>query len=136
MATQKQIDANRRNAQKSTGPKTVDGKAKAKFNALKHGMTAKVAVLPHEDKLSYEELRQATIDSYQPANGTELMLAELVAVNYWRLLRARRVETAALDLHIRAYKRRHGVRKSPSIDDDCGIATALVDPCNGLEAID
>jgi hypothetical protein len=136
MATQKQIEANRRNAQKSTGPKTVEGKAKAKFNALKHGMTAEVAVLPHEDKLSYEELRQATIDSYQPANGTELMLAELVAVNYWRLLRSRRVETAALDLHIRAYKGRHGISKSPSIDDDCGIATALVDPRNGLESIE
>ena len=79
MATQKQIEANRRNAQKSTGPKTEQGKAKSKFNALKHGMTAEVAVLPHEDKVSYEELRQATIESYQPANGVELMLVELVA---------------------------------------------------------
>ena len=99
-------------------------------------MTAEVAVLPHEDKLSYEELRQATIESYQPANGAELMLVELVAINYWRLLRARRVETAGFDLHIRAYKGRHGVSKSPSIDDDCGIATALADPRNGLDAID
>jgi hypothetical protein len=63
MATQKQIEANRRNAQKSTGPKTEAGKATAKFNALKHGMTAEVAVLPHEDKHSYEELRRATIES-------------------------------------------------------------------------
>src|SRR6476619_5991854 len=60
MATQKQIEANRRNAQKSTGPKTEEGKTKSKFNAMKHGMTAEVAVLPHEDKTSYEELRQAT----------------------------------------------------------------------------
>ncbi len=46
MATEKQIAANRRNAQKSTGPKSDAGKAKAKFNALKHGMTADTAVLP------------------------------------------------------------------------------------------
>ena len=135
MATQKQIEANRRNAQKSTGPKTEQGKAKSKFNALKHGMTAEVAVLPHEDKISYEELRQATIESYQPANGVELMLVELIAGNYWRLLRARRVETATLDLHIRAYKRRHGVSTAASIDDDCGIATAFADPDNGLDNI-
>jgi hypothetical protein len=136
MATQKQIEANRRNAQKSTGPKTEQGKSKAKFNALKHGMTAEAAVLPHEDKISYEELRQATIESYQPANGAELMLVELVAVNYWRLLRARRVETAAFDLHIRAYKGRNGVSTAPSMDDDCGIATAFADPHNGLRNIE
>ncbi len=132
MATQKQIEANRRNAQKSTGPKTEEGKTKSKFNALKHGMTAEVAVLPHEDKTSYEEIRQATIESYQPANGAELMLVDLIAINYWRLLRARRVETVTLDLHIRAYKRRHGVGPSASLDDDCGIATAFADPGNGL----
>ena len=66
MATQKQIEANRRNAQSSTGPKTEEGKSKSKFNALKHGMTAEVAVLPHEDKHSYEDLRQAAIESYGP----------------------------------------------------------------------
>jgi hypothetical protein len=136
MATRKQIEANRRNAQKSTGPKTEEGKSKSKFNALTHGMTAEVAVLPHEDKLSYEDLRQATIESYQPANGAELMLVELVAVNYWRLLRARRVETATMDLHIRAYKRRHGVSTQPGMDDDCGIATAFADPHNALRNID
>ena len=135
MATQKQIEANRRNAQKSTGPKTVEGKAKSRFNALKHGMTANVAVLPHEDKFSYEELLRSTIESYQPATGAELMLVELVAINYWRLLRARRVETATLDLHIRAYKNRHGVSPLPSMDDDAGIATAFADPHNGLDAI-
>jgi hypothetical protein len=135
MATQKQIEANRRNAQKSTGPKTEEGKAKSRFNALKHGMTAEVAVLPHEDKLSYEELRRTTIESYQPANGAELMLVDLIAINYWRLLRARRVETATMDLHIRAYKGRHGVSPLPSMDDDAGIATAFADPNNGLESI-
>jgi hypothetical protein len=135
MATQKQIEANRRNAQKSTGPKTQEGKSKSKFNALKHGMAATVAVLPHEDQVSYDELRQSLIESYQPANGAELMLVDLVAINYWRLLRARRVETATMDLHIRAYKRRHGVSALPAMDDDSGIATAFADPNNALENI-
>lgn len=135
MATQKQIEANRRNAQKSTGPKTEAGKHNSKFNALKHGMTARVAVLPHEDRLSYEELRQATIESYRPASGAEMMLVDLIAINYWRLLRARRVETTTMDLHIRAYKARHGVSAAPSMDDDSGIATAFADPKSSLGAI-
>ncbi len=51
MATAAQIEANRLNAQKSTGPKTVGGKTRARFNALKHGMTARtiMPVLPQED---------------------------------------------------------------------------------------
>ena len=48
-ATQKQIDANRRNAQHSTGPKTEAGKGRASLNAWRHGLTGQVATMPHED---------------------------------------------------------------------------------------
>ena len=77
MATQKQIEANRRNAQRSTGPVTDLGKAVAKFNALKHGMTASTAVLPHEDPSSYAELRDSFVATYQPANAVEASLVEV-----------------------------------------------------------
>ena len=49
MSTEKQIEANRRNAEKSTGPRTPDGKARASQNSLKHGLTAEQVVLPSED---------------------------------------------------------------------------------------
>src|SRR3712207_5830884 len=94
MASQKQIDANRRNAQKSTGPVTEAGKAVAKFNALRHGMTAESAVLPYEDTLAYAMLREALVGHYAPANIAEELLVDVVANSYWRLLRARRVETS------------------------------------------
>jgi hypothetical protein len=125
MATEKQIAANRRNAQKSTGPKSDAGKAKAKFNALKHGMTADIAVLPFEDPNSYDQLREALIDHYQPANACEQMLVDLVVVNYWRLLRVRRVETAAFNLHVEAIKRGSGKSAALTIDDDEAIAAAF-----------
>ena len=53
MASEKQIKANHRNAQLSTGPKTTEGKDRSKLNSLTHGLRARVKdVLPHED---YEE---------------------------------------------------------------------------------
>ena len=64
MATDKQIQANRRNARKSTGPKTEEGKARSRNNALRHGLTAELAVLPHEDPHQYEELRAGFIASH------------------------------------------------------------------------
>jgi len=56
MATAAQIDANRRNCQKSTGPNTASGKASARCNAVTHGMTARtiMPVLPHEDPKELE----------------------------------------------------------------------------------
>ena len=125
MASQKQIEANRRNAQKSTGPMTDLGKATAKFNALKHGMTASTAVLPYEDADSYAELREAFVATYKPANAVEASLVETVANSYWRLLRVRRVETAALDMGIRGLKKKYNASEAPLEDDDQTVAVVL-----------
>jgi hypothetical protein len=127
MASQKQIDANRRNAQRSTGPNTPEGKAAIKFNSLKHGMTAVTAVLPHEDADSYNELRESFLSTYKPANAAEASLVETIANSYWRLLRARRVETAALDMGIRGLKKRHNASLAPIKDDDQSLVVVLND---------
>ena len=125
MATQKQIEANRRNAQRSTGPVTELGKGVAKFNALKHGMTASTAVLPYEDPSSYAELRESFVATYRPANAVEASLVEVVANSYWRLLRARRAETATMTLGIQSLKTRHDVSIHPRQDDDMALAVFL-----------
>ena len=127
MASQKQIDANRRNAQKSTGPITEAGKAIAKFNALRHGMTAESAVLPYEDHLAYAMLREALLSHYAPANIAEEMLVDVVANSYWRLLRARRVETSTLKLGIQALKQRNGLNPAPNSKDDDALAVFFTD---------
>lgn len=57
MPTPKQIAANRRNAKKSTGPRTPAGKSNVRLNALKHGLTAQSVVLPFEDADAYEALQ-------------------------------------------------------------------------------
>ena len=127
MASQKQIDANRRNAQKSTGPVTEAGKAVARFNALRHGMTAESAVLPYEDHLAYAMLREALLSHYAPANIAEEMLVDVVANSYWRLLRARRVETSTMKLGIQALKQRSGLNPAPNTKDDDALAVFFTD---------
>src|ERR1700757_509638 len=97
MISDKQLEANRRNALKSTGPKSEEGKAKSSMNALRHGLTAAQAVLPHEDQHGYEKLREGMLESYAPENPAEQAIVEELANAYWRLMRLHRVETRYWD---------------------------------------
>ena len=76
MATAAQIEANRRNAQRSTGPKTDGGKARVRHNAFKHGMTARAIVptLPQENPKELENRTQQAITAMKPRNPLELDL--------------------------------------------------------------
>ena len=76
VATAAQIEANRRNAQKSTGPKTERGKARVRRNAITHGMTARtiMPVLPQEDPKELEDRTQQAITAMKPRNPLELDL--------------------------------------------------------------
>jgi hypothetical protein len=96
MASPAQILANRENAQRSSGPKTVEGKQAASRNSLRHGLTGTQIVIPGEDASAYEDLREGMLRSYNPVTEAERVLTEQIAANAWRLLRAQRVETAFL----------------------------------------
>jgi len=93
MTSQKQIDANRRNAQKSTGPKTPEGKAAVRLNALKHGLRARAAVGPGENAEEFHQLCADLESDWQPRNRTEQALVEEMAVSHWKLARAEEAET-------------------------------------------
>ena len=99
MATQRQIDANRENALRSTGPRTEAGKAASSANALSHGLTAaSTVVLPEEDTDAFERLREGVIADLDPAGALQAALAQRIAVLLWRLDRATRLE-AELFVH-------------------------------------
>jgi hypothetical protein len=115
MSSQKQIDANRRNALKSTGPKSEEGKARSSMNALRHGLTAAQAVLPHENEDDYEKLREGMLESYAPEDSAEQAVVEELVNAYWRLQRLHRVETQYWDNVGGSYNR-----------GDQGIAEALL----------
>jgi len=95
MATVAQIQANRLNAQKSTGPRTSAGKERASRNALKHGLLAREAVIVGEDPEEFELYREGMLAELAPAGAVETMLAERVVGLAWRLLRAQRLQNAA-----------------------------------------
>jgi hypothetical protein len=65
--SERQLAANRANAQKSTGPRTPEGKARTRFNSLKHGLTAVDVCLPGESREEYDQRRMEYFEDYRPA---------------------------------------------------------------------
>jgi hypothetical protein len=87
MASLKQIEANRRNALKSTGPKTPEGKEAVRMNALQHGLRARSFLIPGEDSAEYDRLCADLQADWQPQTRTEQLLVEQMAVAQWKLAR-------------------------------------------------
>jgi hypothetical protein len=92
MATERQLVANRSNARKSTGPKTPEGKAVVRLNALWYGYRAETLVLPGEDGEEFRQLQEEVVTQYEPAVGMETILVERIARLLWRLKRAPAIE--------------------------------------------
>ena len=102
MSTQEQTNANRQNAQSSTGPKTPEGKAISSQNAIKNGFFAKNDVISGEDLAAYEEHRQDFYDEYVPLTPTECVLTQRIASLSWRLMRADRLQTTTINTLVAA----------------------------------
>ena len=100
MATAAQMEANRRNSQKSTGPRTEEGKNRSRWNALDHGCRASVLVLPTEDFGEYEKERMAWKLSFKPRNPAEEVLVDRLVDLGWQEKRIDRAQTARLTRRI------------------------------------
>src|SRR6266851_3789863 len=87
MATLKQFEANRRNALKSTGPKTPEGKAAVSMNSLRHGLRARTVVLPGENREEFNQLCNDLEVEWHPQSRTEQFYVEQMAVSQWKLTR-------------------------------------------------
>ena len=88
MATPNQIAANKANAQKSTGPKTPEGKATSSLNRLSHGFASHATIIPGENPEEFKALVTDLMSEHQPATETEQILVERMALNQWLTLRA------------------------------------------------
>ncbi len=95
MATLKQIEANRRNALKSTGPRTPEGKAAVRLNSLQHGLRAQTLILPGENREEFDQLLAGFEAEWQPQSLTAGAYVERMAIAQWKL---RRLEVAETNL--------------------------------------
>jgi hypothetical protein len=93
MSTAKQIAANRRNAQKATGPRTAAGKAACRYNSIKHGLYATGQFIFDETPELLAELAAEYHEQYAPSDSEESLLIETLIASEWRLRRMRRMET-------------------------------------------
>jgi hypothetical protein len=116
MATQRQIEANRLNALKSTGPRTPEGKAASSMNALKSGIDACAQVIPGEDPEELAALARAYHERFRPSTPEENFLVDTLVDSEWLLRRYRRVE---------AQLWRYSMDRAPDPNPDCPLGQAF-----------
>lgn len=92
----RKLAANRANAKKSSGPRSIEGKAKSSMNALKHGLTAVGVVLDGEDPAQFESLRDRLILELKPQTALEEAMVDRISALLWRLRRVPVFEAALL----------------------------------------
>ncbi len=100
MGTNAQNEANRRNAKKSTGPRSQAGKAVASQNALKHGLTAERVIIPGEDPSELEEFRRQVESHFEPVGWRETNIVDRIIMQMWRLRRVPEIEAGIFSFQL------------------------------------
>jgi hypothetical protein len=98
MTSSRQIEANRRNARKSTGPVTEDGKRRSRCNAVRHGLTAETVIGAFEDAEDYQAFEAVIVADYDAQSAVERELVLRLASLLWRLRRATTIETGLFEM--------------------------------------
>ena len=124
MASEKQLRANRENAKRSTGPKSVTGKTLSRMNACKHGLTAESIVIGDEDPRAFDLLRAQLEADHNPRPGIERELVERMAVIMWRIRRVPVFEAAPREPVIAFQNNQHVERCSDTKLHSCMHSTA------------
>ena len=114
MATEKQFEANRLNAQKSTGPRTPEGRAAVRLNGITHGLTAETVVLKGESEADFTNLLCSLEAEHDPASPTEEALVVQLAMATWRLRRLYHQEAGFYTCQLQSLV---GMQKDLNLDD-------------------
>jgi hypothetical protein len=125
MTSLRQIESNRRNAQKSTGPKTDDGKRRASRNAVRHGLTAETVIRLLEDPDDYQVFESAVTADYDAETAVERELVLRLASLLWRLRRATSIETGLLQRQGEILRERGETQQPQRHSRDCAALSAL-----------
>src|SRR6201987_2478539 len=132
MTSFRQIQANRRNAQLSTGPVTEEGKRRSRQNAVRHGLTAETVIDALEDAEDYAAFEMAVTADYDAQSAVERELVLRLASLLWRLRRATAIETGLFRIqakHLLQFRRSRQAHQGPTniIDSTYRNAVATED---------
>ena len=100
----KKVLANRNNAKKSTGPRTENGKAWAKRNAVKHGLRAEHIITVGENKIEFEELKDQFVKELQPIDIISMQLVNRIMLTAWNLQRSDKIQSGMLAYEMLSYE--------------------------------
>ncbi len=128
MTSFRQTEANRRNARKSTGPTSEEGKQRSRCNAVRHGLTAETVITALEDAEDYKAFEGAIISDYDAQSAVERELVLRLASALWRLRRATAMETGLFELqaeHLSGFRESRKIQ--PASRD---VVCALFRPAN------
>ena len=136
----KQLAANRMNSMRSTGPRTLRGKAQSSMNRLSHGMTSTKDVLPFESESEFFQQRDDLIASLNPADAQQELLAVRAAKHAWKIQRGERAEeanaTKAVYAVFEGIEQRESAevaRLAPLIDTDAAAVRQLRTFLGGID---
>jgi len=130
MTSFRQIEANRRNALSSTGPRTEDGKRRTRHNAVRHGLTAEIVVVALEDIRDYQAFEAAVIADYDARTAVERELVLRLASLLWRIRRATAIETDLLQIQAEIlHARRYTIETASKVEQKlCGVICRSLRP--------
>jgi hypothetical protein len=143
MTSFRQSEANRRNALRSTGPKTEEGKRRSRLNAVRHGLTAETVVRHLEDAADYNEFEATIIADYCAETAVARELVLRLASLLWRLRRATAIETDLFEMQAEALAEwqsgdaictKRGSENSIARPENTSSARALLRPINDQRA--
>jgi hypothetical protein len=144
MTSPRQIEANRQNALRSTGPKTEEGKQQSRRNALRHGFTAETVIEPLEHAEEYRAFEDAIVSEYLPRTPVEQELVYRLASLFWRLRRATLIDTGLLRIQseiLQAFRCSRQNTAPPAVERETRPASAGADGeigpghvCDALDA--
>lgn len=132
----KKIEANRRNARQSTGPKTEAGKQASRFNAVTHGLLAKGVVITagdyREDEQEFAQLLDDLREQFMPVGVAEDLEVQKIALCYWRTMRAVRYEHGAIRKRTGALREREELRREERFDSALRVGSDLEQSSRGI----
>ena len=135
MTSFRQTEANRRNARKSTGPTTEEGKQRSRCNAVRHGLTAETVIGALEDAEDYKAFEAAITADYDAQSTVERELVLRLASVLWRLRRATTIETGLFEIqteHLRGLKQPNKISRDSvyALFERAGSVSFYPDPAS------